>query len=449
MKISDLIIFSFNSLLKRKFRTFLTVLGVVIGTISIVVMISLGLGMKASILNSMNSYGNMKMIDVSLNNYPGDDNSDEKFLDDNLVRTFEQLEHVDYVIPVLQYDAMLKYGKYNAYASLYGVSKSDFGKLGLEYKEGGAPTSNTEFELVYGNMVISNFYDPKTYDYPYYDRGELLDIDLMKDPLFIYLDMDSLFAQGSQDANGNTIKAPKKYSVKGAGVLKGDIEEWNQDSYNIYCDMDVLKNLLKKEFKNKVIPGQPTKKSGKPYKEIYYSRIQVFADDMSNVMGIQQIINGMGYQAYAEAEWIESEMSVMNIIQLVLGGIGAVSLFVAAIGITNTMSMSIYERTKEIGIMKVIGCKIRDIQAMFLIEAGFIGFIGGTIGVLLSYIISFLMNKFLVGVMGEMGLDTLSIIPFWLSVASIIFAIFIGMLAGFFPSVRAMKLSPLSAIKNE
>ena len=74
-------------------------------------------------------------------------------------------------------------------------------------------------------------------------------------------------------------------------------------------------------------------------------------------------------------------------IQLVLGGIGAVSLFVAAIGIANTMMMSIYERTKEIGIIKVLGCALQNIREMFLMEAGFIGFLGGVIGVVLSYII--------------------------------------------------------------
>ena len=133
-------------------------------------------------------------------------------------------------------------------------------------------------------------------------------------------------------------------------------------------------------------------------------------------------------------------------VQLVLGGIGAVSLLVAAIGITNTMMMSIYERTKEIGIMKVLGCDLRNIQMMFLMEAGFIGFIGGIVGLVFSFAISILINQ-IVASMGNMM--TLSYIPPWLALLSLVFAILVGMIAGFFPSLRAMRLSPLAAIRNE
>ena len=86
-------------------------------------------------------------------------------------------------------------------------------------------------------------------------------------------------------------------------------------------------------------------------------------------------------------------------IQAVLGGIGAVSLLVAAIGIANTMMMSIYERTKEIGVIKVLGCSLKNIRQMFLLEAGFIGLIGGVIGNILSLMMSFVVNK----VVGSMG----------------------------------------------
>ena len=147
-------------------------------------------------------------------------------------------------------------------------------------------------------------------------------------------------------------------------------------------------------------------------------------------------------------------MKAMNVIQAVLGGIGAVSLLVAAIGITNTMMMSIYERTKEIGLMKVIGCRIRDIQSLFLIEAAYIGFIGGTMGVLFSYLLSVLINHVVTNseIGAEMGFQAgsaLSVIPLWLGPVAIVFAILIAMVAGFFPSLRAMKLSPLAAIRAE
>ena len=101
---------------------------------------------------------------------------------------------------------------------------------------------------------------------------------------------------------------------------------------------------------------------------------------MENVQELSRRALSQGYNAYSDAEWIQSQTEQMNTIQLVLGAIGAVSLLVAAIGITNTMMMSIYERTKEIGVMKVLGCDIHNIQTLFLMEAGFIGFVGGVVG---------------------------------------------------------------------
>ena len=167
---------------------------------------------------------------------------------------------------------------------------------------------------------------------------------------------------------------------------------------------------------------------------------------MENVADVQQQIVDMGYYAYSNAEWVEQMEGQYAMVQAVLGGIGAVSLFVAAIGIANTMMMSIYERTKEIGIMKVLGCSLGRIRDLFLMEAGFIGLSGGAVGLLLSYGISAIINT-LVG--ESSGYSQLSYIPLWLSGVAIVFAVLIGMLAGLMPALRAMKLSALSALRNE
>ena len=138
---------------------------------------------------------------------------------------------------------------------------------------------------------------------------------------------------------------------------------------------------------------------------------------------------------------MDSMKRQMAIIQAVLGGIGAVSLFVAAIGIANTMMMSIYERTKEIGVMKVLGCSLKNIRKMFLMEAGLIGVIGGyhRKHIKLSYISSDqYTGKKRLGVMD--GMAQISYIPLWLMLASIGFAMLVGLLAGYFPAKRAMKL---------
>ena len=171
---------------------------------------------------------------------------------------------------------------------------------------------------------------------------------------------------------------------------------------------------------------------------------------MNNLKELQKTIREMGFSPSSNQEWVESQQKQLGYIQMVLGGIGAVSLLVAAIGIANTMMMSIYERTKEIGVMKVLGCDLRNIQGMFLFEAAYIGFIGGVVGLVLSFGISALINFFLGSdALGMGGSSGLSYIPFWLVLLAIGFSTLVGMLSGFFPSLRAMKLSPLAAIRNE
>lgn len=177
---------------------------------------------------------------------------------------------------------------------------------------------------------------------------------------------------------------------------------------------------------------------------------------MKNVKAVSETLRNEGWQVYSNMDGLEQAQKSMNMVQAVLGGIGAVSLLVAAIGIMNTMMMSIYERTKEIGVMKVLGCDMGDIRNMFLLESGTIGLAGGVIGLILSFILSFTINFLtknsgggLVAMMGGgMGTD-LSYIPLWLAAFAILFSIMVGTLSGYVPAVRAMKLSPLVAIRNE
>ena len=204
--------------------------------------------------------------------------------------------------------------------------------------------------------------------------------------------------------------------------------------------MDALIKTYKKAFKGKAIPGQPVRKNGKPYNELFYSKLNVIVDEIENVADLQKEIGDMGYQTASNSEWIAQQREQSRSQQAMLGGIGAVSLLVAAIGIANTMMMSIYERTKEIGVMKVIGCGLKDIQQLFLIEAGMIGFAGGLTGLALSLLVCFIINR----VTGS----TTAVIPYWMYGTSIVFAILVSMLAGFAPSRRAMSLSALEAIRS-
>ena len=256
--------------------------------------------------------------------------------------------------------------------------------------------------------------------------------------------------EGSGDGSGATSqKPPKKYVVHASGMVDGGVDVYTANYYYVYCDIDVLKSMLKKEYAGRVIPGQPSTKTGKPYRFFAYSSAKIQADNMENVEELSRTIQNMGYRVSTNAEYMESAQKELVMVEAVLGGIGAISLLVAAIGIANTMMMSIYERTKEIGVIKVLGCSLKNIKQMFLLEAAYIGFAGGLVGNILSFLLSGIINM-LTGNGSAMGLDgDISYIPLWLVAVSMLFAIFVGMAAGYFPALRAMRLSPLAAIRNE
>lgn len=465
MSFSDLLKMSLSSLWRRKLRTVLTVLGVVVGTASIMVMISLGLGLSKSNMEQIEQYGGLTTITVYPNEngggmhyggggtamsaesgMSGSADNEPIRINDAMIKTLSEIDHVEIASPVLSTSAIAKYGKWEAYLNIQGMSKEALQKLNLELTEGSElPLSDSELKFLYGNTVITDFYDAKTNQY-YWDTGQLADIDYMKDPLFIIFDTDAYWnsKNGGKDENGTPVAAPKKYLIPACGVMAGTENDYTENSNNVLCDVEALKMQLKKIYKGKAIPGQPTTKSGKPYKEIYYDSAYIRVDDMKNVKEVQTAIQNLGLQANSNAEWMEQVQQSSRSIQATLGGIGAVSLFVAAIGIANTMMMSIYERTKEIGVMKVLGCDMAAIRNMFLAEAGFIGLIGGVVGIMLSYVISAVIN-FVV----RESYANISYIPPYLTLLALIFAVVIGMLAGLFPALRAMRLSPLAAIRNE
>lgn len=475
MKFLDLIRMSSGNLWRRKLRTFLTVLGVVIGTASIVVMVSLGLALNKSTLDSIEKNGGLTTISVTTGGFEnvmfyssgGDEESDstKNLITDATVEAIKGIEHVTIASPVLNSNVFAKQGRYTG--DLYNVKAMSWealDKMGLEFAEGGLPQKgSSEVQFIYGNAVILNFYTGQWNDYSYWQTQELPDVDLMK-PMYYYLSWeeyeratypDMVWGDSPEEDTQTTSSPPKKYRLKTAGVIAGSVEDYGETANTVYCDIEPYLALMKRAYRNKAIPGQPVSKSGKPYKTIYYDEVHVRVDDMDNMKGVQKQIKEMGYQAPSVADDIEEQQKSYRMIQLVLGSIGAISLLVAAIGIANTMMMSIYERTKEIGVIKVLGCNLSNIRTMFLMEAAFIGFIGGALGLLLSYGLSAILNHVGSSFLGDFVLmmntseGVASYIPLWLAVAALIFAMLVGMIAGFFPALRAMRLSPLAAIRTE
>ena len=182
------------------------------------------------------------------------------------------------------------------------------------------------------------------------------------------------------------------------------------------------------------------------------------------MVDIEQEIKDLGYYTYSMQSIREELEKSARQIELMLGGLGAISLLVAAIGITNTMTMSVSERTKEIGIMKAIGCYVKDIRMLFLMEAGSIGLIGGILGLLFSFLVSVGINLFSFGafggggitwellkqaIFGGEGVARVSVITPGLVAFALVFSLLVGLLSGYHPANKAVKISALRAIQDQ
>ena len=412
-------------------------------------MVSLGIGLNNFTMETIKSSGSLTAIEIyNYQGMHGEDGAEENFMTDETIKSFAQIPHVTSVYPLLSINVLMRQGIYEGYVTMMGVPLDYMKDIPLG--AGKLPSPNADMlDMVVGNMVARDFTNAKT-GKGYWDTGEIPDVDFMGRPAFVIFDMDAYYqSQSGGGGEGEPVNPPKKYMLNTAAVVEGGPEDYNEYCYSVYVDLNKLQQQLKQVFKKKPIPGQPVNKKGKPYNYFIYEQAVVNVDDMENVKEVQQQLISMGFEANSRMDWLESSQKQSNMVQAVLGGIGAVSLFVAAIGIANTMMMSIYERTKEIGVLKVLGCAMGNIRSMFLIEAGFIGFMGGLIGLILSYGVSGIVNRFLAPGLTDGMTSQISMIPPWLALAAVVFAIFIGMFAGFFPAQRAMKLSPLAAIRNE
>ena len=218
MKFLDLLRMSSSNLWKRKVRTILTVLGVVIGVASIVVMISLGLGLSRSLMEEYESYGSLTEITVyEPYSYDGSD-KDIKRLDDELVATIKSMEHVDDVYPVMQMSAIARYGAYQNYLMLRAMPAEAIANLGIEVGEGSLPSAaDDELKFFYGYQVIQDFSNAKT-GAGFWQTGQLPDIDMMNDPIFIIFDTDAYWQSQAPSGEGQPVKPPKKYLIEASGV---------------------------------------------------------------------------------------------------------------------------------------------------------------------------------------------------------------------------------------
>lgn len=441
MRFLDLASLILYNLSRRKGRVLLTAVGVVIGTAAVVVLVSLAVGLRENATQQLWGINDLTSIEV-YPGYPMDkqammgggggaisiDNSDIKYLTPKAIKEFEAIPGVTRVIveDYFQGNVDMVYGKLHAYGSLMGVSVDDLADMGLEATAG--TTELVKGTAVVGSWINRNFYDPKARpNDPPLDPPDLMGQTLK-------------FVVSKWSVDGVEIK--KTYSIKVVGVLK---ESRGQADGSIYMRLDNITPW------NEWVRGTRINRNKEGY-----SNVIVKAESPETVVDITDQINTLGYMAYTPQSTVQGINSFFTILQVIFGGVGAIALIVAAIGIANTMAMAILERTREIGLMKAIGATNRDVMSIFLGEAAGIGFIGGLGGVIFGWGASAILNIVAVSYYtsqasanGGSPLSSVASTPFWLPAFALVFATVIGLISGLYPALRAASLVPVTALKYE
>lgn len=439
MKFLDLLRLILGNLSRRKARVALTAIGVVIGTAAIVVLVSLAIGLQKSATDQLYGIGDLTLIDV-MPAYGGggffggpvmiESNQLEEplLLTNSVLQQFREIPGVQVVIPrdYLGAQTIIQYQRMEGGVNIIGIDTNDLSNLGMEASEG--TTSLNKGTVVIGVMTPNNFYDP-----------QLRPGQQPPPPPALYNEQIQLIVI-KFDQQGN--ESRKTLSLRVSGVLQ---ETGGEADYSIYLPLDTVRSL------NEWANGTRIN-----YNKTGYNQVVVKVEDPNDALDIADQITAMGFQAITPQAFLQGINNTFLILQIIFGGVGAIALLVAAIGIANTMAMSILERTREIGLMKAVGATNRDVLSIFLGEAAGIGFIGGmggiTIGWLAAQAINVLAVAFLANQASQQGGPPPSVAvytPIWLPIFALVFSTFIGMLSGLYPALRAATMIPVQALKYE
>lgn len=443
MRFLDLLRLSLENLGRRTGRAFLTAIGVVIGTAAVVVLVSLGMGLQRSMTMQFGSISELTQIQVHPNygDYvegiayevaspigpPGSPPPNQRLITDQSLEDFVQLPGVTGVYPRdwLQ-SGQIKFGRYEGWGEVLGVPPDTLKELGLVAEQGGLELGKGT--VVIGSAIQQNFYDPRL------QPGQ------PPPPVPEMFDQNLTFVLYKWTKDG--VEVRKSVQARVVGVLA---ETRLESDYQIYMTLEEVEGY------NQWVLGRRILRSNEGYPMTI-----VNVGEIGEVLDVADRIAELGYQVYTPQTYVQGIQGFFLILQIIFGGIGAISLLVAAIGIANTMTMAILERTRDIGLMKAVGATNRDVMGIFLAEAAGIGLFGGIGGIVLGWTASQIVNVLgLVYMAGQvnqngwMNSAIASYTPTWLLIFGVLFATLIGTLSGLYPALRAATLIPVEALKYE
>jgi putative ABC transport system permease protein len=321
---------------------------------------------------------------------------------------------------------LLKHQKLESYVNIIGVQTDDLANLGIDADLGSTELGNGK--IIVGATVPQGFYDPKI------RPGQE-----PPPPPDLY-DQQLQMVVLKYDQEGREIR--KNISVRVTGVLT---ETRGESDWTVYVPFEQLKQWNEWAQNRRI-----------NYNKDGYGMVIVKVGNADQVIEIADQITEMGFQAFTPQQFLEGINNFFLVLQVIFGGVGAIALLVAAIGIANTMAMSILERTREIGLMKAVGATNRDVLAIFLGEAAGIGFLGGLGGVLIGWLASYAINLiavvFLANQAAQQGGAAPSVAvytPLWLPLFALLFSTLVGMASGLYPALRAATMIPVLALKYE
>jgi putative ABC transport system permease protein len=416
MKITDSATLAFKALQHRNLRSWLAILGIIIGVAAVVMFISISIGLSQQINNRLNTLGGNIIIITPGNSratnfggggeavfvgggggfpggFPGQKNSNAP-LTFSEANSLQSLDGVDYVDARLSERGQIIFENKNASASIVGSNPQAFlATVGVNMLKGNPISSGNPYGAVIGYSVANTTFN------------------------------DSNMINRQININNVTFKV--------IGILNQSGTSFGGADSEIFIPLNTAKNLFNQteNASEIVIAANPN-----------YDTTTVSTEVQNQLLLLQNAKNGQqNFQVETAASVQSTISSITNALSLFLGGIASISLIVGGIGVANTMFMSVLEQTKYIGILKALGMRSNDVLLLFLFEAGIIGLIGGVIGIGLSLIISFLLTS-----IGIPSVITIELVALGLG-----FSFFIGLISGFIPARSAASLQPITALNYE
>lgn len=404
MRVQDLAQLSTRMFKTNPLRTWLTILGMGVGTGAVVVLVGLGFGLQKIILEQIVFGETLLSLGVSSTGAQG------LQLTPETVTHFEEDEAVLDAAPMARIPALITYKGLTGNIFVQGVEPPYLRYAGVIATIG---TAFTDEDTGDKNSIMLSPATLKLFGVPDEEMenfvGEKVTLRLL------------VPAEDGSDTV-NEILIDKEYTVR--GIMK------EEGTLNAMMMLGELRNYVGIEE---------------------YEKIQVRVDTNENLPLVEEKLNEEGYRVTALSKTVEQASKIFQGIQVVLATFGGIALVVSAIGMFNTMTVTLLERTKEIGIMRTLGASPNDVKNLFVSESIVVGFLGGISGILMGVILGLSINLLMNLVASQFGGQSVNLFSFPLKFLTFIalFSAAVGYLTGIFPARRASKLNPLDAIRYE